>query len=1010
MTCSNVPHIAGLMVTLWALSAVPAWAQQTAEIRGTVTDSTSDAPVAGAQIFVAGTQLGALTNENGRYTIVGVPSGLATVRVQSMGYTSAERRVTLQADQVEVIDFGIAPSAVALEEVVVVGYGTRTRRDLSTSVASVAGTEIQNTPVAGLDGALQGKAAGVFVVQNAGNPGNGITVRIRGSASLSASNQPLYVVDGVPILRDSYSQLGVGGQDLTAVTGLSPDDIGSIDILKDAAAAAIYGSRASNGVVLITTKRGAVAAPTRVTFSAYTGLQEVPRQIDVLSGAEYVEFLAEAARNDGEEPPLTLDDIAAETNWQDAIFQVAPVSNASLAVSGGTERVQYHVAGSFFDQEGIVVGSQYNRASGRVNLDFRASDRLSLSASVALSREDHDRIQGDGTTTGVVTNALANQPIYPVKRPDGTFTGTDDGLEYVNPVAMAELTTIESRTLRALGNLEAVLDLGEGLRWRSLLGLDILNLRDFRWDSPEINGSYAASVDGVSRQGNTTANRYLLESYLNYERATGTLGSLSATAGASVEFSTEEWDWLRGERFPSPQFRYAGNAGTVTEFDAGKTEYNLVSVFSRATYDLFGRYFLTASLRADGSSRFGVDHRYGIFPAASLGWTIGDEAFMDWLRPIGTLKLRASYGETGNQDIGDDYAPLGRFGPANYADEPGIAPTDLANPELRWETTREFDIGVDFDMFDGRLLLTTDYYIKNTDDLLVNRPITSASGYTAFWDNIGSIQNRGFEVGIESVNLQPSAPDGLRWTTNFNVSFNQNEVTELYRGEPFNDGVRDINRVEEGQPLGAFHALRFEGVDAQTGDAIFHDANNDGVINADDRVIVGSPHPDYWGGLSNTLSWRGFELSTFLELSMGAEVFYAVRMFGDDGGYYFDNKFGNVLDRWQKPGDVTDVPRASFNDTSGSRHVSSRYIEDGSYIRIQDVSLSYRLPPAIARFARMQDLSVFTSVHNLYMFTDYSGYDPNVNSNGSGTNIALGTDYYAYPIPRTFSIGIRGAW
>lgn len=993
-----------------ALAAPPASAQQTVQVRGTVTDASSGALIGGAQVFIVGTGVGSLTDEGGTYSLSSVPAGTTTIRVEHIGYTAVDRTLTLTAGQTAVVDLQMAPTALGLDEIVVVGYGTRSRRELSTSVASVSAADIQDVPVAGIGAALQGKAPGLQVTQNAGNPGNGMTIRIRGAASLSASNQPLYVIDGVPILRDSYSQMGTGGQDITAISALNPDEIQSIDILKDAAAAAIYGSRASNGVVLITTKRGRSDTPSRVTFSAYTGVQDVPRHLPVLNAQEYVDFLAEAARNDGMAPPFTQEDIQGDTDWQEEIFRVAPVSNATLALSGGTERIQYYLSGSIFDQQGVMIGSGYNRVAGRVNVDFQATDRLSLSTSIGLSREDNNRVQNDGTTTGVGTNAIANPAILPVRWPDGRFSNPDDGLEYVNSVAMATFTEIESRTLRALGNVSASLDLGGGLSLRSMVGMDVLNLRDLRWDGPEVVGTYASSVGGVAQQGNTTANRYLLESYLSYDRPTGDFGALSLTGGASVERNEEEWGWLRGERFPSPQFRYAGNASVITEFDAGLTEYNLVSFFSRANYELKGRYFFSGAFRVDGSSRFGADNQYGIFPAASVGWSVGDEPFMEWLRPIGELKARASYGETGNQDLNDDYASLGRFESANYGDEPGIAPSIIANPNLKWETTREFDVGLDFTMFGGRIDLTADYYVKKTDDLLVSRPITSASGYTDLWDNIGAIENRGFEFSVNSINIEPPQADGLAWSTDFNISFNDNEVTELYRGEPFNAGIRSINRIEEGEPIGAFHAIRFEGVDPQTGDAIFFDANGDGNITSADRVIVGSPHADYTGGLGNTFSWGGFNLRTFLQFSMGAEIFHATRMFSDDGGYYFDNKYKLVLDRWQQPGDITNVPRASYDDTSGSRTVSSRYIEDASYLRIQEVTLSYTLPSAFASRLYMQNATFFVSGRNLHLFTDYYGYDPNVNSNGSNTNIALGSDYYAYPIPRTLSIGIRGSW
>jgi hypothetical protein len=378
---------------------------------------------------------------------------------------------------------------------------------------------------------------------------------------------------------------------------------------------------------------------------------------------------------------------------------------------------------------------------------------------------------------------------------------------------------------------------------------------------------------------------------------------------------------------------------------------------------------------------------------------------------VGDLKLRLSYGETGNQGIADDYAPLARFGRANYSDAPGIAPSSLANPDLKWETTREFDVGVDFSMLSGRVGVVADYFRKKTDDLLVSRPITSTSGFTSVYDNIGNIENRGWEFQLSTEPIRESKVGGLSWSSDFNISFLKNEVTALYRNEPFNAGIRSLNRVEIGQPLGAFHTLRFKGVDPQTGDAIYDDVNGDGDITADDRVIVGSPHPDYFGGFTNTISWKGFDFRSFVQFTQGNKVFNAIRIFADDGGYYFDNKLRDSYEkRWKKPGDIAEQPRLSYDGTSGARDVSSRFVEDGSYVRLQELTLGYRLPRSWARTFNLDEARFFVSGRNLVTWTDYTGYNPDVNSNGSSATISLGTDFYAYPLARTFSFGVRGAW
>ena len=958
--------------------------------------------------------VGAITNASGQYVIRNAPAGNHVVRAARLGHTPVQRQVNIVVGDSVVVDFAMRATAVTLSTVVTVGYGTAERREVTNAVVTLRSEEITNVPIASIDGALQGKAPGLQVIQNAGNPGNGMTVRIRGSSSLSAGNQPLYVIDGVPMLRDNYSQLDVGGQDLSAVSSLSPDEIASIDILKDASAAAIYGSRASNGVVLVTTKRGQAGRP-KITFNGYYGGQDLSKKVNLVNAREYVALFNEAAKNDGyaddELPFVPGVDDTVNTDWQEAMLQSAPIYNAAVSMSGGSERIAYFLSGSLFNQTGIVLGSQYARQAIRANVDFAPSSRLSMRTSIGLSREDNDRNENDNTIDGVATNALANQPNVPVRNPNGTFTSTDDGLEYTNPIALGALDAAESRTLRTLGNTEATYTFTDALRLNGRIGMDILNLRDLRWNSPQVLGRYAASANGIAQQGNTTAARYSAESFLQYGLPNRSFGSLDIVGGAGVEYNATELDFLQGEGFGSNKFRYVGNAGKVTSYDGGRTDNNGVSFFSRANWSLRDRYFASASARVDGSSRFGENHRYGTFFAGSVGWAVSDEGFFSPLRRFGDLKVRASYGETGNAGINDDFAPLARFGKANYSDEPGISPSSLGNPDLKWETTRELDFGLDISLLSGRIGVIADYYQKKTDDMLISRPITSTSGFTSVYANIGNIENKGYELQLTMEILRPAARGGLAWSTDFNVAHNENEVTALFRDEPFNSGIRSLNRVEVGHPIGAFHTLRFTGVDPETGDAIYADTNGDGDVTSDDRVIVGSPHPDYTGGFTNTVSFKGFDLRAFVQFNRGNEVFNAIRIFADDGGYYFDNKLkDSYVRRWQKPGDKTDVPRLSYDGTSGARDVSSRFIEDGSYVRLQEITLGYALPSFLSRRSGLENARIFVSGRNLKTWTDYTGYNPDVNSNGAGSNISLGTDFYAYPLARSVTFGLSGSW
>lgn len=979
--------------------------QQAGLIQGQVTEEGTGRPLTGIQVRVMDTNLGSLTNDQGRYRITGVPAGDLSLRAEGLGYRTVTREVTLQSGQTLEVDFELPISAIQMDEVVAVAYGQRTRREIGSSISTVGAGSISETPLARLDGAIQGKASGVQITQNAGDPGAGMSIRIRGSSSVSASNQPLWVIDGVPMFDEDFSQLGMGGQDLSGITGISPDDIESISILKDAAATAMYGSRGSNGVVMVRTKRGQVGAP-RFTVNTSLGVQDVPNRLDLLNSTEYLQYFNESATNDGYREDYYgtpgVDD-AINTDWQDALFRNAPIRTLELSVSGGQDRVTYRLSGSYFDQSGVVMGSGYDRFNARANVDVNASDRLSLQASLGFSWETTDRLEGDWSLTGVVPMTVAAQPIFPVRLDDGSFQGLGsgfppDGLNYPNGVAMATYNWAETLTRRAIGNVEARFQVAQPLNLTARAGFDILAVRDNQWEDPRVDGIYAKAAEGIAKTGFSTGDRFVLDGYLTYEPDIGSQ-DLTITAGGTAEFTDRELSFVRGEGFSNLYFNRARNAANLIVADATERSNNLVGIFSRVDYSLRDRYFFTGNFRADGSSRFGPNNRWGYFPGASFVWLVSEEDFFPNSNTVEDLRLRVNYGITGNQAIGD-YPYQGLFGTANYGSDPGLAPSNLGNADLKWERTKEFNLGVDASFLEGRLGLEADYYLKKTDDLLLSRPLTGTSGFTSVFANVGGIENRGFEFRVNSVNIRPRTSSGLRWTSDFNISFNKNEVVSLFNDEPFNAGRRNVNRVEVGEPLGAFHMIRFLGVDPETGNALL----------SEDREIVGSPHPDFTGGLTNSFQWKGFDLTTFLQFSYGAEIFNAMRLFADAGGWYLDNQFKHVMDRWQEPGDQTNVPRASFNGDSGARELSSRFIEDGSYLRIQEVRLGYELPQRLATAMGASSVRLYVAGQNLHTFTDYMGYSPDVNSDGSSANIGLGTDFYAYPIPRAITFGVRGSW
>jgi TonB-linked SusC/RagA family outer membrane protein len=993
-----------------------AHAQGTGTIRGTVVDSTTQQPIGGAQVQLVGTNRTTFTDASGVYRFTGVTAGAATVRIQKIGFAQQTATVNLADGATAGADLMLRSVIPTLSQVVVVGYGSSNRSEVTGALTTVAASDIRNTPIAGIDAALQGKAAGVQVTQNAGNPGNGISVRVRGAASLTASNQPLFVVDGVPVQTGDFSQVGFGGQDLTAVTNLNPDEIESITILKDAASAGIYGSRASNGVVMITTKRG-IAGNNRITFNGYTGWQKADRLLHMLTGPEYVAYMAEGMTNDGYTPQDIIDtgfgvgiDDQVNTNWQSLVYRTAPVRDANIGLTGGSGRVKYYVSGSYFGQEGIQLATAYNRSSGRANIDIDATNRLSLKASIGLSREVNYRQVSDNTISGTGPNAIADQPNMPVYNPDGSFSTQDvTGIQYTNPVAIATYDYNPTTTNRVLANLEGNYNLLNWAQFTARLSGDNLVLHERLWGSPLVvdeNGG----VGGDATSAYNTGNRFVGEGFFTLTPFSGSSrGTLTATLGASTERNTTELNRVEGQGFSSPALHDVGSATTVVLYDGSRSANNLLSYFARANLNLADRYLASASVRADGSSRFGPNSRWGVFPAASLGWVITQEPMLSGLSRLGSIKLRGSVGTTGNQGIGNQTFRAS-FGSANYGKAGGISPNNFGNPDLKWEQTREVDAGFDWTMFDGRIGIVGDWYQKKTSNLLVSRPISATSGFTTFTDNVGNIENKGVELELTTDLIRGSGPGSFSWQTSYNYSHNKNRVTALYQDQPIYSGVDGVNSVRVGEPLGAFYLIKFLGVDPQTGDAMYQDTNGDGAINADDRVVVGSPQPTVWGGVTNTFTAGPFDLRAAVQFSGGNQIWNGVREFSDDAGFNRDNKFAYALRRWQQPGDITDEPRPSWDGTSQGYINSSRFVEPGNYTRLQEVTLGMKVPARVARFAGLDNTRLYVSGRNLKTWTNFKGYNPDVNSNGSGSNTSLGQEFYSYPLARTWMVGLSTDW
>ncbi|WP_299824114.1 TonB-dependent receptor [uncultured Pontibacter sp.] len=1013
-----------------------AWAQ-TQTVSGRVTSAANGQALPGVTVIEKGTTNGVSTGVDGEFSLNVQPN--ATLVFRFIGMTTQEVPVSGRSS----INIALAADQKLLEEVVVVGYGTQERREVTGATSKVTSEDIQNIPVVGVDQALQGRAAGVQISQNSGTPGGGISVRVRGATSISASNQPLYVVDGVPLTTGDFSQLAFGGQTVNAVADLNPNDIESIDILKDASAAAIYGSRAANGVVIITTKRGA-DRKTQINFNAYRGTQKIWKDLDFLNADQYREIMLEAYVNTGYlSPDDTFDDFLdfyyggldftpTNTNWIDEISRSASIENYEISLSGGDAKTRYYLSGNYFDQEGVIIGSQYERYTTRLNLDHQANDRLSIGASIQLSHADNNRIISDNTVIGPWANALAASPIWPIYTEDGSYTRPN--YYYTNPIAEGTENDNETVNLRGIGNIFARYNVVPGFDVQLKGGYDALNVEERRYTPTNFPGSTAFAVGGRATNASSTITKRLLEATASYNKVINDVHNISAVIGTSSEKNLLKQSSVTGEGFAGEQFRFVSSAAVVNAGTNSEAEWALLSYFGRVNYNFNDRYLLGLNFRADGSSRFGENNRYGYFPSVSVGWRLIEEEFMSGLELLSELKLRASYGITGNQEIGN-FSYSGLYSGANYMDMPVTAFSQIANPDLKWEETKQFNVGLDIGFFNGRANIAVDYYNKETDDLLFSRPIPTQNGLGSYQSNIGSVENKGFEIALNTVNIDGN-DDAFRWTTDFNISFNRNKVLELYNNQDIFYGFGGNSLVlREGEPIGTFYGFISDGVfstsaeipasravdrngngivDTQAGDINFRDISGpngvpDGIITDDDLTIIGNAQPKFVGGFTNDFRFKGFDLNIFLQFSYGNEIANPAHQYQMHLGNNFldDNMISDVMRRWRQEGDVTDVPRAVvIDDNDNNRSNSSRFIYDGSYLRFKNVVLGYTLPSSLTERLKMRSLRVYAQAQNLITFTDYPGFDPEVNFAGT-SNTTLGVDFYTFPQSRTITFGVN---
>ncbi len=1029
---SNLTGILVLCGTvLWNPAVFAATPVLFQEVRGQVTDAAS-LPLPGVNVVVKGSTVGTTTDVNGKYVIV-VPDENAVLVFSYVGYEKTEIPTGTRTTVNVVLQVGER----SLDEVIVVGYGTRKKSDLTGAVATVDSKEITQLPVDRIEQGLQGRIPGVQVTQTSGAPGGTMRVRVRGSNSIQYGNDPLYVIDGFP----------VGGSSIF----LNPNDVETVTVLKDASATAIYGSRGANGVIIITTKKGK-SGKTQVDYDFYYGAQQVTKKLDLLNARDWATLDRQfwsVFRNGSllsrAYTPDQINEMGAGTDWQDAIFRTAPVQSHTISFRGGNEKTQFSVSGNYFNQDGIILNSNFTKGNLGFNLEHRASERFRLGMSMAANY-NRDRPIPHSTTghdnSGVVYAALHMVPTLPVRHEDGTYSSqdklwTETGIyanpAIQNPVEMAERSQYKNTNNRILGNLYVQYEVLPDLVARISAGTYISNSRQYSYIPSDFVVS--RTTGGSASVGSGQDINWVNENTLTYKKNIAgkhhleVLGGFTLQQETSESFSTSSRDF-----FTDVTGYYNIGLGTDPQFPAsGVSRWSIASFLGRVNYDFENRYLLTVSARYDGSSRFGKNNRFGFFPSAAFAWRVVQEDFLSDVDWLSDLKLRTSIGVTGNQSI-PLYQNLQTYSLGapyvignNFVTT--IVPGALVNENMKWESTKQLDAGIDIGLFRNRLTLVADYYTKTTRDLLFNVAIPRQGGYTSSLMNIGSVRNRGVELGINAVLLDHT----VKWNLSGNISFNRNKVMKLADSDRFfgssisgymiqrNGGAGSV--IMTGQPIGMFWGNIFDGLwqteaaykaghmatNLNTGPGFenYRDIDGNGVFEEGlDETIIGNPHPDYEFGINNTLSYKGFDLSVFINGTQGNDILNLnlIDLTTQVNGM---NGLAIYKEAWTEAGSsdrIALIDRPDGRQGTFPNRASSNYIEDGSFVRLRNFTLGYSLPlKSKTLFARAR---VYVAGENLLTLTRYSGYNPEVNSLGNN-NTVLGVDMNAYPAAKMYRVGVQ---
>jgi TonB-linked SusC/RagA family outer membrane protein len=1007
------------------------------KLDGTVVDDITNQPIIGASITIKGTTHGVVTDAEGKFYFQTGQKFPYTLIVSYIGYKKAE----VVVDKNPVI-IHLKEERQELDELVVVGYGTQKRKDITGSVASVPKANLSQV-TSSADNLLRGAVAGVVVTQSSGRPGASSSVRIRGGNSITAGNEPLYVLDGILIYNDNNnSTAGVSnaGASLNVLSTINPSDIESIEVLKDASATAIYGSRGANGVVIITTKKG-TKGQDNISYQGYFGVQNISKKLSVMNASQWASLRNDIQASIGQAPSFTDAQIEAfktsgNYDWQSAAFRRAtPVQNHQLSFSGGDERSRYAISAGYFDQEGIVLGSDFKRISLRVNYEKNYSQNFKFGVNANYSNSASNGIASNssgGRNPNPLVSVLLTSPVVPIKNEDGTYNvknniyATSVNGFVPNPINDLENTINETKINRILTSLFGEYKITKKLTAKVAVSGDVINTKQ-NYYAPA-NTSNGAGTKGSASVGDRLVSSVLNENTLNYNTNFGENHKFSALGGYTLQYTQGEVVTAGANTFVNDANAYnAIQDGVAVKPYSDAFESVLKSWLARVNYSYKGKYNFTLSARADGSSRFGSESLWGYFPSAGFSWNITDEEFANNIKGVTEAKLRLTAGTTGNQEIGN-YLALAQMGSVNYSFGgtlyTGLAPTRLANPDLKWEKTTQYNVGLDLSLLDRKINFVFDVYYKKTNDLLISVPVPLTSGYATVLQNIGGVENKGIEIGLTTENLKT---ENFSWNSNVVFSANRNKVVSIGNGvNQFFPVVPNGTLLQQqpvivkvGLPLGTFWGYRTNGIfqtqeeintqpkinslaNTKVGDRKYVDTNGDGVITALDKGNLGSSQPKFVGSFSNTISYNDFDLNFSFQGSYGAKIFNALNQ-QLEISTLGTNVSSALVDRWTPANPGNEIPRAS---SSPLGIVSERYVEDASFLRLKLITLGYTLPKSASKKLGAKSVKFYVSAENLVTWTKYKGYDPEVSSYEQN-NLYPGIDFGSYPNSKTFISGLN---